>query len=324
MKGIRHYRSLAGFHCIRVHYTADPDKDPATPKGAIWFKNAPQGYKGGINSAEWQREYEINWDTTGGELVFSELTEFQAQIFIKPFTIPEDWNLFASFDYGHRNPNSFHVYALDFEGNIYSVWEYYRAGVGYRTTAQEIRKCPYYNRLQLFPIADPSLWNKNQEVLNSDHNELKSVVQLFWELPKDEQVFFMPGQRGGDITVAEKIKGSLWNYKDLSAGKKPKLFIFRCCPMQYWELQKIRYKDWSAVMQEHRNLQEEIVDKDNHSFDDLKMFLNMFFEGPTKMAQEKYQELQKKDPAAYAEWMSVARLHGEIGSAKSSMGEFND
>lgn len=322
MKGVKHYVSDAGLNVIRVHYTADPEKDPATEEGAKWFERSVKGYPGGTKSSAWRREMEIDWDATGGDLAFSQLSEFEDRIVIPPHEVPESWALYGSFDYGHRNPSSFHVYAIDHDGNISVVWEYYMAGQGYRRTARALRACPYFDKLGFPPIADPSIWAKNQQQAGGDDNDMKSVAQLFFELPESERILFVPGKRGGDITVAEKINGDMWNEEDLRAGKQPKLRIFANCPMMVWELQKLRYRDYTAIMQETHNIKEELVDRDNHSFDDLKMFLTMFFGSPQSVEEAKMESLKKIDPVSYAEWKSVAGRFGETQYSKGSLGEF--
>jgi len=328
MKGVRHYRSDSGFHCIRVHYSADPEKDPETNAGAQWFGRSIQGYPGGVKSSAWRQEMEIDWDSTGGELVFPQLSEYEEDIVIRPFTVPESWALYASFDFGHRNPSSFHVYAIDHDGDIWVIWEYYRAGVGYRKTAQSIRACPHWDAIQYMPIADPSIWAENQQNPNGGVDApMKSIAQLFAELPESEQIFFAPGKKGGDITIAEKINGNLWEVPDIAARPhdwkfKPRLHIFATCPMMIWELRKIRYKDWSATMQEQRNIQEEIVDRDNHAFDDLKMFLTLFFTAPEQMKEPKFVKLKQIDPVSYEEWKRVDDMHRMGPKDGRGMGEF--
>ncbi len=322
MKGIERYQSASGFQVMRVHYSADAAKDPETPQGQAWLDNELKGIVGGIASAQWRQEYEIDWDAAGGELCFPQFEIFKSKIVIPPFTVPESWSLYGSFDYGHRNPSSFHVYAIDHDGDVYAVWEYYKAGMGFRQIARAIRGCPFFSRLSYMPIADPSIWAKTQQT--DDGNELKSIAQLFWELPPEESIAFAPGKKGGDVTVAEKINGDMWNYEALKSGKTPRLRIFASCPMMIWELSKLRYADWSGSMQEQRNLRESIVDKDNHAFDDLKMFLTMFFMAPDRAQTEPYEQLKREDPRSYAEWMSVKRMHDEEVSSKGTLGDFED
>ena len=328
MRGIEHYISEPGFHCIRLHYTADPDKDPATPKGAAWIENEVKGIPGKFASAQWRQEYEIDWDAAGGELVFPQLDIYESVIVCKPFTVPETWSLYGSFDYGHRNPSSFHVYAMDHDGDVWVVWEYYRSGRGYKEISKSIRSCPYFGKMSYLPIADPSIWAKNQQnQLSGDSSEMKSIAQLFFELPAAEQIVFAPGKAGGDVTVAEKINGEMWyvpNEEDRPKNWtfKPRIHIFATCSMMIWELKKLRYKDWSGSMQEERNLQESIVDKDNHAFDDLKMFFTMFFMAPSEAKDDSLEKLKKEDPASYTETIAVRKMFGEESSTKGTMGDF--
>jgi type III secretory pathway component EscR len=77
-------------------------------------------------------------------------------------------------------------------------------------------------------------------------------------------------------------------------------------------------------MQEKRNLQESIVDKDNHAFDDLKMLLTMFFMSPDRPEADSMERLKKEDPTSYNEWMSVKRMHDEEQAGKGTLGDFED
>jgi hypothetical protein len=319
-KGIKHYKSDMGIHCIRVHYTADPDKDPDTEAGKQWFDNQSKLY-GGVKSAAWQREMEIDWDATGGDLVFPQFKQYEDRIVITPFEIPESWKLYGVFDYGHRNPSAFEVFAIDHDGNIYSVWEYYMAGQGYRRIAQAIRACQYFDKLEFPPIADPSIFANNQQVQGGDGNVMKSIGQIFFELPENERIMFIPGKKGGDITMAEKINGLLWNEEKLKVGEMPQYRIFKTCPMLIWEISKIRYREYTAVMLETHNLKEELVDKDNHAIDCTKMFMTMFFGSPKKPEDMKLSALQRFDPNAAEEWKAVQKMHEEKNHIQS-MGEF--
>jgi hypothetical protein len=325
LKGIEHYQSEAGFHCIKVEFKADPRKDPDTDVGQEWLKNEIKGIPGGIASAQFRQEYLIDWDAAGGELCFPQFDLYKSKIVVPPFIIPESWSLYGSFDYGHRNPSSFHVYAIDHDGDVWCVWEYYKKGMGYRQIAQAIRACPFFDKLSYMPIADPSIWAKNQQT--DDGNEVKSIAQLFFELPLKEQVVFAPGKAGGDITVAEKINGEMW-YVPVEKPDKwmftPRLKVFSTCPMWIWEFAKLRYADWSGTMQEQRNTKESIVDKDNHGFDDFKMFMTMFFMAPTRPEEQKMSRLKQDDPVSYNEWKSVERHFEEQDSSRGTLGEFDE
>ena len=47
MKGISKRTTKLGFHVLRLHYSADPDKDPATEAGKKWYEEARRS-RGGV------------------------------------------------------------------------------------------------------------------------------------------------------------------------------------------------------------------------------------------------------------------------------------
>jgi hypothetical protein len=76
-----------------------------------------------------------------------------------------------------------------------------------------------------------------------------------------------------------------------------------------WELEKIRYQDWSAVQQQSHNSREKIVDRDNHAFDSSKYFFTRFFFGPERPVADPYAKLKETDPRAYEYWKRVAETY---------------
>ena len=315
MKGIEHYTTKMGLAAIRVHYTADPEKDPATEQGRKWFDEAVAGYVGGVLSSAWREEMEIDWDAAGGELVFPMMQTHKDKIVVAPFDVPEDWRLYGSFDYGHRNPASFHVYAMDYDNSVYTVWEMYGSGMGFREQARAIRSCPYYPRLCFLPIADPSIFAQNQQ----QDNEVTSIAELFRRLPDNDSVVFVPGMKGGDVTAAERIKSELWGNLDTEEARWK---IFANCPWMIWELQKLRYSDWSATQMEFKNQREKIIDKDNHAWDDAKMFLNMFFFGPMRAPEDALAKLAKVDPLSAQEWRDARRILDQPNEGSGELAGF--
>lgn len=306
MIGVDHYTAASGFHVISIHYTADPARNPANPEGLAWREEESRGIPGGINSAQWRQEQEIDWNVAGGELVFPHIAMYRERIIVSPFVLPSTWDFYGSYDHGHRNPACFLIMAVDHDGDVWIVWEMYQSNLGFRDIARKIRACPYFETLAFPPIADPSIWAKTQH--QTDESEMKSIARLFWELPEDEQVCFVPGIRGGDIMVAERIRGDLWRNEDMLAGKNPRLKIFANCPKTIWEFTNLRYEDWTNAMMQTRNQKESIVDKNNHAWDSFKMFMNQFFMATKEPKQDALDRLKKIDPASWAEWMAVRRL----------------
>jgi hypothetical protein len=316
MRGVEHYKTASGFHAMKIHYTADAEKDPATQRGKKWLEEESRGYPGGLASAQWRQEMEIDWNAAGGELCFPLFAPYRRKIIVAPFEVPETWSLYASFDYGHRNPSAFHIHAIDYDGDVYTVWEYYRSNQGYREQAIAIRKCPYFDKLSCMPIADPSIWAQTQQ--QQGENEVKSIAQLFAELPEPEQIIFCKGSRGGDITVAEKVCGYFW--KDIDRGREPRWKIFANCTFLIREIENLRYADWGAAQAEQKNFKEAIVDKDNHAWDGFKMFVMAFFMAPERPRDDKYKKLMLTDPISAEEWKAVDRMHRR--KSETTLGEF--
>ena len=115
-KGIHSGISSEGIKVIRIHYSADPEKDPDTERGAKWLKTELQGYRGKTDP-RWRKEMEIDFEAHGGQLLFPYLLEHQQKIFVKPQGV-EGLRLTAGLDYGTRNPSAFEVLGADYDKNI--------------------------------------------------------------------------------------------------------------------------------------------------------------------------------------------------------------
>jgi len=271
-KGIQAGISSEGIQVVRIHYSADPMKDPDTHNGKEWRHIELQGYRG-VHDPRWRKEMEIDFDAHGGQLLFPYLLEYQNRIFVNPQEI-KGAQLIAGLDYGTRNPSAFEVLAIDYDKNIKVVYEYYeppkahkesdevfRARKGYKMLAAAIKQCPYFSE-KLRILADPSLWNKTQEA--RDSTGLMSVADLFAQ----EGVALTQGQRGRDFACYESLDSNLWD--NLA---EPRLVIFKNCPWLWWEVQRLRFDDYAAATQANQNLKEKIVDKDNHAWDAFKYAL---------------------------------------------------
>ena len=82
MKGIIDRLTPDGIRILRIHYSADMDKNPLTPKGAGWFARELIGYPNGVMSAKWRKEMEIDPEAQGGQLAFPLCEVNAGEIFI--------------------------------------------------------------------------------------------------------------------------------------------------------------------------------------------------------------------------------------------------
>jgi hypothetical protein len=92
--GIEYHKTVDDTDCIRIHYTADPDKDPITAKGAEWVKEAKKKMK---SQSKWDREMEISYDTFEGRPV---IANWDYDTFVRKVNYDSEYPLRLSFDFG--------------------------------------------------------------------------------------------------------------------------------------------------------------------------------------------------------------------------------
>ncbi|MBQ9729982.1 MAG: terminase family protein [Clostridia bacterium] len=107
--------------------------------------------------------------------------EFEESVHvIDPFPIPKEWQDNISIDPGLNNPLSAHWYAVDFDDNVYVVYEHFAAGKDVDYHANEIKR-----------ICDLLGWKRDGKgricaLIDSAANQrtlsgIKSVAELFYE-----------------------------------------------------------------------------------------------------------------------------------------------
>ena len=240
------------FCVVSLYYYADPDK--ADPRWA-------ETVKAGMTPSEWAKEYLIDYTAQFGERVFPELTEKKRDIIIEaPWPEFDSEEVFwAGFDYGQRNPSSFHVYAIS-DGIVYAIWELYEPAQSVPDFAAKMRACPYYDRIK-YIAADPSLWDRRT---SDEHGAPASWTQLFGKYGVNKLI---PGNQNKDLWLAKMREH--WRCEF------PTFKILSCCKHMIKEFEKAIFVDYSSErLREQKNFQEDILDKDNHALDDCKYFMN--------------------------------------------------
>lgn len=284
------YRIAGGSTAVvRVHYSAHPYRRPGTQEGDEWRRLAAMRYPGGVESPRWKKEQEIDYGAMSGQKLLPSWEQWQTngRIVIPSFD-PVGYRLFASYDHGWRNPSCYLVHGVDSDGNICTLWEFYGSSVpvhqiadiihGKSIVTQDGRRFqgnPYAGR-EVFTIADPSIWAEDQIMLD---NTNKSVADIFNRCG----VYFQKGEKGADTAVAEWLIGWFW-----ADPMNPRYRITDNCRKLIWELGQQRFKEFSAVVALNKDQPEQLVDKDNHAWDSLKMFLKKF-PPPTPKAKPRAQ-----------------------------------
>ena len=240
------------FCVVTLHYTADPRK-----RTEEWKREAESG----MTPAQWAKEYEIDYTALYGQKVFPELATNKARIVIHPPypEFPDFQTCWGGFDYGGRSPASFHVYTIC-DGATYAIWELYEPCGNVADFAKKMQECPYWNRIK-YIAADPSIWWKNQQ---AKQGALTSIYELFIE---NKIYKFLQGVTDEPAWIAQMRQH--WTDPD-----DPTFKIFDCCPMMVKEFEEAVYASTSDKALMTQNLRENILDKNNHSLDDCKYYMN--------------------------------------------------
>jgi hypothetical protein len=122
VKGLSKRTTKLGFNVLRLHYSCDPEKDPDTPAGKIWYDEARRG----MSDARFRQEYELDYGALGGQLVFP---DFEETIHVRPPKFPltrETSTVWLACDPHPRTPHAFLWVAADKLGDLAVVWSWWK------------------------------------------------------------------------------------------------------------------------------------------------------------------------------------------------------
>jgi|SRR5581483_2554764 len=289
----------AGVPVLRIHYSADPERD------AEWVKRERRKYS---SQAAWDREQEIVHEAGGGELLFRHiLNRYRDKVLITDpaFQPSPYWKDIGGFDHGGTNPTAALVGKVDHDGCIILMGEYYWAPAseeqkrGAHAHAEEISKLPNFKAIREV-MADPSIFYKNQQQADGS---FRAIADMYEQAGIKN---LAPAPDNTEITGMERI---LEHWRDLD-NREPTLKIFcpsnldyekkhyglfqRGCPNLIWELRRARRATLTAQQLLTKNPTEKIVDKDNHLRDCLK-YIVLSLPAPARIPLEKkLSDLAKK------------------------------
>ena len=253
IEGLMKKKNKQGQTVLRLHYTADPDKNPTTEKGKIWFEREAKKYLEGVNDLKWRREMEIDFSAGSGELVFPWFLEKEKDLVFSPHELDDTWTFYAGLDWGTRNPTVFEVFAESPKGIIVAVWELYVERMPIKELAKNIKACPFYKKLQWI-AGDPTLWSETvakQDGFTSIAEMLQdNVITQGNVIDK-----LMPAHKRSDETAIVVVNQLI---------QDKRLFYFSECSCLINEMRNLKYPE----RKEYQNETEKIMDKDNHCYSD--------------------------------------------------------
>jgi hypothetical protein len=243
-----------GFIVVTLHYTADPAK-----RSSLWKKEAAQG----MSHAKFAQEYEIDYTALFGEKAFPEVKERRMEICVKsPFLEdwPRDLPMWGGFDYGAKNPSSFHVYTV-VDKVIYALWELYEPCKNIIEFAKKMKECPYWRQLR-YIAADPDIANLKHRDMTT--GAATSVMHQFIQLGVTKLVPSTTDEQAWMATMRRHWQAQEVTFK----------IVEDSCPHMIAEFEDATYVTMTDRQLETQNYREQLVDRKNHALDDCKYFMN--------------------------------------------------
>ena len=171
-----------------------------------------------------------DWNVYEGQ-VFEEFSDDPSHYYdrlhthvIEPFTPPESWQRYRSFDFGYAKPFSVAWWAKDNDGRLYRILELYgcvprEANVGVRWSPERIfeeiarieREHPFLAGQHVIGVADPAIW---------DASRGEAIAQT-------GERFGVYFERGDNRRIAGWMQ--LHNRLQFDSEGRPWLYVFRSC-----------------------------------------------------------------------------------------------
>ena len=187
---------------------------------------------------------------TSEGLVYPEFDE--SVHIIEPFPIPKEWQDNISIDPGLNNPLSAHWYAVDFDDNVYVVYEHYKAGMDVDYHAQKIKE-----------ICNLLDWKRDSKgrinaLIDSASKQrtlsgVKSVAELFYE----RGILVNPEVEKDLFSGIAQVKSYLNQKNGL-----PNIYIFNNCPQL---IREIKGYFWGSGDTPRK--------ADDHALDEMRYYL---------------------------------------------------
>lgn len=194
---------------------------------------------------------------------------------IKPFDIPADWTIYRSFDWGYSKPFSCGWWAVDHDGTLYRILEFYgckknEPNVGLKMPPNKVFKAihkietehEWLKGKRIIGVADPAIWSKERGV-------------SIYEMAVAQGVYFIKGDN-------KRVPG--WNqvhYRfDFDDNGYPQMYIFDTC--------KDFIRTIPLLMYDEHKVEDLDTDGEDHIADETRY---MCMQRPIKPAKAK-----EKDP----------------------------
>ena len=271
MKGLSIRTTSLGFRVLRLHYTCDPEKDPATEHGKRWYEEARRG----MPDARFRQEYELDYGALSGQLVFP---TFEETLHVVPdrFPIdPEYSTVWMACDPHPRTAHAFLWLAVNKEGDMAVVWSWWPEE---RHEREALVTKDYAKNLKT--IEESSLGLKPyHQLMDGSGRSFNATEELsYFDAYRNEDVYFNPAKKNRDLSGYDLINEAL-KPRDYTIENKteqwPRLTIWKGCgdnEVLVRQLKSLRYKEWRGNITD-KDAPEEPQQKERHLIDCLSYIL---------------------------------------------------
>lgn len=272
MRGISTRMTSIGWHVIRLHYSADEAKDPATPEGRKWLKES----KTGMSDARWRKEFEIDYGAMGGQLVFPEFDESVHVVETLPPLYPEFWTVWLACDPHPRTPHAFVWLAVNREGEMIVPWSYWPQNLG--DTGPRLTVKDYAKKLTLIHNSGLRLkpYKKLMDVAAKSMDA--SEERTYFDAYREAGIHFLAAKKNRGYTGYELIREALKPTSYMVGNKetfRPRLTIVRDCGHNdelIFQIKNLRFREWRGNVTD-KDAPEDPEQKRRHLIDGLSYIL---------------------------------------------------
>lgn len=223
MTGVERWVNRNGITAVRLHHSADP------AKGTDWVEKESLKY-GGVQSAYWRSEYDIDFAARRGGLVFP---TFSPSVHcIPPFDIPEEWPKYRVIDPGFRNACACAWFAVTGDGDLVMYRELYKRGWKVEQLASSIKAMSMRDTYQ-YTLIDPSAF---QKTLSGGG---RSVADLFTEQGVTVSPAYRASHKADQFFPANELLVPMEN-------GEPRFKVFNTCHDFVNEIRSYRWKESRA------------------------------------------------------------------------------